>query len=419
MKLKFMILALVLSSCGTLGGSGSTTSSGEQILTGDSIAANFDASLNQDLFRSFTVMNNSGKTQSITNIFFQNNACGSFSVFNITDASGTSLWNPAQPLKLAIADNKQVFVNVRFKPVPCVQVEYETMLVVVFKDDANKPSTNSFILRAFGSPEDQSVSSDECADINGDNVEELFLSGIPNSGTYYFRVNNTRAFIYPEGAKDFADIVGTDLGGIEPGTFIEPFLEVSIDNKGDSGNFILKKIAPCVEFFLPSTVDNPNFGGAPTLLTTEKDFAGIMTRDLSIRETHLDLHNFKILLRTEDIPSDRTNVRNSTGTFQIDIVTNLTTGRTQTDINLGDPLQTHPKFDEGLFNLTETENNVFALQGIPLIDGKMTLVGIATFNNDDDTFLGSTSADQFLLQEKASLYLQLEVSLMEKITESE
>lgn len=439
MKLKFTILALVLSSCGTLGGSGSTTSSGEQILTGDSVTANFDVSLGQDLYKSFPVVNNTSGILTLFNVLFSNNVCSSFSLYNVINASGQTLAEADSPLNVAIKAGEQIRLNVLFKSQACSYTKnYDTSMTVYLKDKNSKVSAQTMSLHAIGLPPEGSETGDDCSEkAEVPAMEQYYISGVPEPGEYYLQIDKMRAFIFGDGSsiqKTQMAIVGTDVGDLDPDAFDPTPLRVTIGTEGNNNTLILHKISECENFFIPSPPSDIYFKGADTAVTSDNDYPGNfiltesspLTNDPDIKDFIEKRTDFKIpgvylTLYAQGI-EDASLIKDPiTNSFRISLITDLQTTSTEPDGNLGDTftsvadrLGLDP--DKALNRkLVENTTDQYVLMGNPLIDGKMTLVGKAKFDDSKKDFIGEDVA-RLLIDKTSFTYVQIEVTVMKKIS---
>lgn len=426
MKLVATILLLsFLPACGLFGGGNSTPNQGAQTISMDDSILSFNASEGKQLFHSFPLENTQTSALAITNIVFENNLCSSFSFYSITDPDGNTLLNTSDRILITIPgvtsdnSNNKVFVNIRFNPEDCSSSNYETLLKIYYYLKSNDPKpkirVNSIILRSEGKAPISGAVGDICEqdDKEYEFVTE-FISSIPDKQEYFLKIERMRSFIYPTGSPGNATIIGTDINGLNPEDFPNPYLRVSF-----SGNqFTVHQISTCDEFIIPSVDGDENFRGASTQLVSTKDFSGTVTQDAQTREVHFELKGLEVRLRSEDVPAS-SNIENSSGVFQVAIRTDLTSRRTAFDPNLGTPFQSEDAFtafkaannDKTILNIVCENSESCALEGTPLRDGSMFLVGIGDFHNDNEDFVGDDIAKTFLVNEAAFLYMELEVTL--------
>lgn len=416
------LICLLFASCGTFYGEGSTNSAGPEIIDTDAFRATFDASLGEESSIFFPIANNSQTSISITNISFSNNLCGSFSFINITDESNAVLLSASELLQLDVLPGKTIHVNIRFTPETCIHQDYVTTLYVYHTDSNDDFFRSAALLHSKGVAPNSGEEIVTCDDSGQDReFEETFLSQIPEPGEYYLRVDRMRGFIFPEGSPGNKVIIGTDIN-LPLEAFAPPFIKMTVND--NAGNFTLEKITPCNNFWIPSAETDQYFLGSSTLLTTAKPFEGTMTsveNDLDgdgvtdERIVHVNLNELTAKLRADGIDPVNSVIPNTFGTFQIIINTKLTTQETETNIHLGDSLHTDANFEEGIISLYQ-DGSDFGLAGSPFVDGRMLLVGIGGFR-DDDQFIGNRdTSGKFLVEDPSFMFVQLEATMTQEVT---
>lgn len=400
-------------------------STGTQTIESDFYTQNFDASVAQASVKSVPLTNNTSKPITLQSAAFANNLCGSFSFHNVTDSSGKVLSTEVSSLGVKLAPGASVNLNIQFEPKPCPQKNYDTKLTVWLLNSDSKYEKQEFLLHsACTSPSPAmcqtpgataNSSSEENATCGQDprqlEYEEQYLSSVPAAGEYYFRIDRMASFILPldPGASGQRNIVGTDVGSVDPAAFKSPFLQASVKEKGV---FDFNKITSCDYFAIPSASGDANFQGAEVKLTTKDKIAGVLERNPQ-RTTEINIKGLTVNLRGDDIKKD--SLIEKDGVFQVSVKLDLTTGETEPDIHLGEDLKTTPNFSEQVFNRVDKGEGKFALKGRPMADGSFTLVGVGEFNNNDKNFIGDDLAKQFIIDKKAMIYVQMDVTLTKRV----
>lgn len=416
MLLASCFVFLLNSSCGALYGPGNN-STGDFDLSSSADSVDFDSSDGTAVHNSIALENETSDTITITNIIFANNICADFSLYNITDSTGVIVFSGNGEISLEVAAGETVNVNVRYSPsVSCAYSDYETTLYVYYTDGESTFRT-SIILRP--SAEFPSGLTFACNDITDQSenftVEEV--TGVPSDGTYYLRVDRMRGFMYVPASggvlTDDALTLGTDVNGLSAEDFVTPFLETVIS--AETGT--LSEITEDEDFCLPAPEENPFFGGAFTLMTSSEDFTGTVDSDGNI-----SLEGITMTILSEGIPDGLTFEISSDGTFQISLNADLTTGQApiggfvSESINTGLEEASEQTDDDGdpLLPIEKDGDGNYYMEGSPADDGQMILVGVGTFTNEDDTFIGAGLARSFLLDDEAYLFFMLEATITTK-----
>lgn len=412
------LLAITLSSCGLFGSGESSDNNGKTEVSIDSSVVSFDASRGQDAYQALKISNPTDQPVILTGVEFENNRCASFGLFNITNLNGVILSNRSTQFNIPLGVGEAVRVNVRFHPESCPYANYETTLYVYFNEGS---ATNdgqlrtSVRLRSSGLAPNRGGETTICEDPGVEyEYTPLSVSSVPPAGQYFLRVDRMRAFIFPGGgADDQRTMIGTDIGEIDPTAFAPPHLPVTVSG---NGTLTLSEISLCDSFVVPSAPTDRFFQGSPTVLTSNTELSGRFSRDLATRITDITLEGLRIKLRAEDIGGDSIIDDPNTEIFQISMETDLTTGETAYSPFLGVPLRTMELYiaDNDILNVECRPNDECRLYGEPLVDGTMTLVGIGSFDNIENTYIGDTTPKSFLITNPASIFIQLQVTLTER-----
>lgn len=429
-KILFGLFVLTMTACGTFQGA-STNSEGDQNIVFESTELTFDASVPENTFGSFPLRNNTAGALVITDIRFQNNLCGSFSLYNITSETGSILQTPSSSIHVRVLPSQQVRVNIRHVPANCQYKNYETILTIYTTDEQGLIETSNILLRSKGSPPSTGAADIIC-DEEPSNVtyEKQFLSKIPDAGTYYLRVDLIRAFIVPSASRtDNSVVIGSDIGGLTPDDFESPNLLIDVSEKTSTevdgketvtANFVLKEITPCDDFILPSPNSDIYFEGIDTLLTSTGPVNGKFTQVIDpvnqTKDVQIALETpITVNLRAEGPFQD--SLVQKDNTFEISVEADLTTLEAKPgEPSFVDLLESRNNYFDGFFrDQFLNENGDFNIRGVPFRDGRAVLVGRGTFNNDQNNFIGSDAASKFLLEGEAYLYMQLDITLTTRI----
>ncbi|MBI4412592.1 MAG: hypothetical protein HY541_08930 [Deltaproteobacteria bacterium] len=412
-------LVFLASACGSLVGSESTNSIGDFELNPEENVAEFNSPDGSAVYRSLSLENNTSETMAIINVVFYNNLCADFSLYAITSADGNILLNGSDKIELAVAAGETVYLNIRYSPSSCTYTGYETTLYVYYQTGSDTFRTG-VILKPSGEPGGASASfaCNDTEDLSA-NYTKASTPGSLADGTYYLRVDRMRGYLYVPEASGLVDpsqfAVGTDVGGLDDDAYIPPFLEVVVSG----GSLMLSEITGSADFCLPSPEDNQAFGDAYSNLTSAGgtgtiDGVNILVSDLGVT------------LRAEGIPGGLTLGIDSGGMFQISLVTDLSTGRVpegapESDlINSGLAEAGAQEDEEGddFLPIDQDSDGNYYLEGSPVAtNGEITLVGVGAFTNEAGDFIGSTSAQSFVIDNEAYIFIQLDVTVMKKIAE--
>ncbi|EKD42808.1 MAG: hypothetical protein ACD_73C00011G0002 [uncultured bacterium] len=427
------ILLIFTASCGIVSG-GSTNSEGSESIAIDASITSFDAAKVEEVFKSLPVKNTTEGKLTLYKVIFNNNNCNSFSYYGISDVNGNVLSNAAEVINFIFKAKDRINVIIRYKSEACSVVNYDTTVVMYFKDTVGNTFSSSTLLHVSGeSPSGSGNGPVSCDNpVDADNLLEDRRFGIPSEGKHYLRVDLMRAFIFPPGSPNDKKIIGTDVGGVDPNEFQSPYLEINVTDKTiSSAKFTIKQITTCDNFSIPTAVTDTFFFGSPTVLTSSKAYNGefkLKDEGTGFKEVNLNLTGFRVTLRAEHIgdatpENDKSIIADSaTKTFQVGLTTNLTTTTTLPDSILGDEFagatnHADAQGNEAL-NLSPVANGKRAQIGAPLSDSHLLLVGKGLFDNLEEDFIGeSSTAKAFLIDQAAYLFIQIEATLMCDINE--
>lgn len=404
LTLVFALLSLVLFSyaCSNFYG-GATNSQGNQSITESPTVITFEADVGSTLYKTVTFTNRSGDNYEITNLAFVDNDCGAFSVYNILDSSGNILYQSGQTLSVGVIPGETVAINLRFSPTECEVTEYTTTFIIFYQaQDETQAETVSLEATVTDNTPDAAICDktepryyDEF-----DNPTERTLPVLDSGKKYYIRVDKLSAYIQTTGGfSAFATQVGTNinLDDIpEEDRYVPVYLSFTTD---EAGNVFVDEIDACVGFDLPSPTTDPFFLGAPMSVTTAGAFTGTIDRQSD--PGHFEIPGVVFHLASF-INNSNSLLQDPNGFFEVNIEVDLTTGETANN-----------EFLENLTELTDDNGEVFfniangALVGKNIRHGTITLVGIATFLNDDDAKM-SDEGKQAILENEAYLFLQIE-----------
>lgn len=417
MRIASLTLAMtlfVLSSCGLVDG-GAPTSTGDFDIVGEVGSISIQAPENSEAYKLIPISNTNKGPIQISNVLFADNLCGDFSLVNIVDSLGVVVYEPGNILQVVVAGGQNIKLTIRYAPTTgCVYKDYDATLYIYYSDGTATRFISILLKPTIGAPlpaeeeEEEEEEETECAEDPQDfeYLDQTF-TGPPMAGEYFLRIDRMASFIYPTGFAGAADLVGTDID-VEPDAFTKPFLKVTV---AEDGGLTIAPITPCEAFFMPSNPENANFGGVDTRLTSPRDFTATIDANGVI-----NLPELVVTLRAEDIPESNPNVRDPvTGNFQVSVRSPLTTGDTVEDTILGN-IENTGVFEEGIMNLFDEDGNGQPiLRGMPLTGGKTMLVGRGQFIDEENNFIGSTQAKQFLITQVAYIYIQIEATFTQRV----
>lgn len=381
-------------------------------VTGDApISLAFEADVNTTQYRSIEFTNVSGVNEEITSLAFVDNGCSAFSVFNVMDASGNTLYQPGDDTTIGVTTGTTVTINIKFAPTPCETREYVTTFVIYYNDGTTRMSRAAILSAtvndnsvALVCPEEAAVSYND--DI-GDPTPSRKLPALASGQYYYLKVERMRAYIQPTGGfTSMAAKVGTDISldlVAEEDRFQPVYLPFTTD---DAGNAYLEEIDECDGFAIPSPITDTYFWGAKVILTTSGISTGTIDRTTNIGR--LTFPDFRVRLYS-NVNNGASLIQDESGNFAINIVTELTSGDSETNAYLPDITDEVDDDGEPLLNISsDGENSV--LLGTDLYHGTASFVGVGTFEGTDAALSGeATSA---LLDNEAYLFIQIDAKIV-------
>jgi hypothetical protein len=416
------IFALSLTQC--LGGA---TSTGGERSTGDDIfndpSFSFDASSGNLVTQLLPIPNTSSSSMILTNVSLTNNLCNAFSVIQIENSQQNILARAGEPVFIEVLPGQTVYARLRFSPIYCPQFnQYQTKVNI----DKNINGTNIrdyYNLNVTGVAPEQTVELDSCPEeeLNPDEYIPLIRSGVPCAGTYYLKVESMQALIIVIKAFDNSTVMATNLETIPLGAYEPAYLPIIVGEKREVevegellprqvADFTIPEVDRCARFRVPSPSDDAFFGGAYTEVVTKGEASGrlefISDFDQGVRKTVMSTPSLKIKLRASGLD---TLIANPDGIFQIALETPLTTETSVASEYLGDPYRdivAANNVPEDLMSIANLDDE-FVLDGF-YTDQGVRLVGIGSFSNEDEDFLGDDStAKNFLIDNPALLAIQL------------
>ncbi|MDO8519401.1 MAG: hypothetical protein Q7T11_04495 [Deltaproteobacteria bacterium] len=411
-KILLLPASFLLFSCGLVG---SGSSGGEEtLLPGDmeisspTNAITFNVTESEAVYKIIPFSNGLTKPVSVADLLFAGNACADFTIYDVADSAGASV-GPYGYRNLTVPAGRSIKITVKYQISSCAITSYETTLWIYYADgDSNL--RESAILRPVGGtppgPPPTPPIDANCEDEEEPAYVDQETTGLPEAGEYFIRVNRMASYIYPTAAPGFNRLVGTDID-VDPDAYTEAYLKATVLGAVEQ-NFTLGQITSCNQFFLPSSEEDPNFGGALTLLASSADVTGTIGAGGEVQ-----LNGLTIILHAVGIPidSEHANVRDAAGNFRAAATLNLTTGETTSDTDLSHVAELDG-FTDGVMNLIDSPDGMRQF-GSPLTGGNVTLVGKGTFvMPPDGNFIGNLStAKPFLIDAPAYLYVQIEATL--------
>lgn len=419
-NLKYILVFsfLLHSSCSGLIGDGSDESiastTGTIVPSSDVIT--FSASFGDSTYHSMGFNNSTGEIVKLTRVAFANNLCNDFSVYNITNTSGTVLADNNDSLSINVGAGQKVNINIRYSPSSCIYSNYDALLYVYY----TRGTTTEYLtvtLKPATTSGDGPFACDEIDIEKSSKYIETSFSGTVPDGTYFLRVDRMRAYIHAPASggsvTEDALALGTDINGLDPEDYIQAYLSATVTGS----QFNLDTIENADDFCLPSPDDNFFFLGASTLLTTSQGVVGSIDADGNVETGSLN-----VTIRAEHIPLGPTvDLANSDRIFQISLLSQLTTAITPATIPDSQPLidglraasnQTDDSGNE-LLPIEDGANGAIYLTGSSLKNGQMTLVGVGTFTNEENSFVGADIAKTFMIESEAYIYMVMDITVMQ------
>ncbi|EKD52332.1 MAG: hypothetical protein ACD_62C00055G0004 [uncultured bacterium] len=403
MSLVFGLWSLVFG-CSTFYG-GTTSSEGEQNITAAPTEIQVMADVNTVGYRTITFTNQS-KTDNyeITNMAFVDNDCGAYSLYNILDEAGNMLYQTGDDIAVSVVPGTRVDINIRFSPLKCAVTQYTTTFIIYYlSGEAEKTSAVSLVTTVNDIAPDTVVCEPDTKTYYDeyDNPTERNLPALPTGQQYYLRVDKLSAFIQTTGAfAAYATQVSTHLYLDvipEADRFKPVYIPFTTD---DEGNIVVSEIDSCVGFTMPTPITDTFFIGAPVSVSTESEFAGSIDRDENAGRFEVP----NLILRMASYINNTNSLLQSTeGYFDVNIqVANLTSGTTDANPFI---LDVPEGVDDEGFDLLNIVDDT--LVGKDIRHGTVTLVGVGTFLDDDNTKL-SNEAFSGIIDNEAYLFIQIQ-----------
>lgn len=417
----WLLLVFFTSQCDLVGGD-STNSVGPADLNRDAIEEVFESEGGAIVSKSIAIDNDSGSQGfEVYSVDFLDNKCGDFSYRLNTKASPPQA---VSQMPFRVAPGTSLELVVTYTPSYCEYTDYQTILRVTFQEGTSQSQKNYILL-----PKVNGLVAPVVCDSNPRDftyTQMSFSDGlVPPAGEKIFlKVDQMAASMNITLAPDFNQNVGTEITvGSRP---YEPtFFEVDIGQEGteSENTFLFKQIDRCTDFVLPSPLEESValFLGQDIIMTSPQDYQG---RFDSVG--NFEIENFRIKVRVEGLleaqlrRGTESPLPDSEGTFQVSmLIPKLTTKRTNTNNGLINVASLEDGSDP-LPIQRDRSGNLY-LSGASLnSDGTMTLVGLGTFLNDDESFVGSETVQNLLVndnvenvadREPGQMYIELKVSL--------
>ncbi len=414
-------LVCFLAACDTFVGNGSAdggTFQADQITVANDIIT-FDASTGDAVYHAIDFKNKSDEPVTLVSLIFSGNNCADFTLYNITSqVTGSVLLNSNDPIDLDLGAGQAVDINIRYKNTPsCSYSDYQTTLYIYYVQGSHTYNT-TVVLQPTGASGGHAFACDDIDD-NSSLYSEVSVDGKPTNNSFYLRIDRMRGYMYvPKsngGVTGATATMGTDVNGLTEEDFIKPFIAASIS----SDDITLSQLTDKNDFCLPSPEDNQFFGDASALLTSAGDLVGTIDS-----AGNIEIKDVKVTILADHIPGGLTFSIAVDKEFKISIITTLTTKSipsaddTTLSIDAGLQEATGQADDNGdsLLPISQDDNDLYYLEGSPISSGKITLVGIGSFTNEDNDFIGTQTASDFLFDDSqpAYLYILLDASVVEK-----
>lgn len=376
---------------------------GDQSLSATPVSLTFEGEAGQTYLRTVNFKNRSQEAMVINNMAFVGDLpCrGEFSLYNVLDESGNVLFKQGESINVTVAAGKQIDINVRFSPVYCE--EDSVQMVIYFKEGA----TQKTAVANFSTVVEQGAKGVECdaettTVVYKDSINDPTVPRALNEKTtYYFRVDTIRSYIQPPGAfTNYAIQIGTDynIASIpEDDRFKSIYLPITSDGEG---NLTLEEISPCANFALPTPITDTFMRGASAILSSD-GVSGTVSES-----GELNFKNFGATLYAA-INNSQSLIQSDDGEFQITINMDLTTSKTIVNESLANITDlTSDSGDQFLSIISDSDGS--KMEGDNLWHGTVRLVGVGTFTDEGDGFIGSSIAQEALLgTEPAYLFIEI------------
>lgn len=381
------------------------------------LTISFEAEVNQTLYRTIEFSNLSQENYIINNFAFTNNSCGAFSLFAVTDISDNILYESGEEISISLVPNTTAYIHLRFSPTPCEVKEYETTFLIYYQTDT---SSNAETVTLQATVQDNSVTiaceeteEKEYDDDIGDPTPSRKLPALNDGEKYYLKVENMRAYIQPTGGfTSLAAKVGTDIGLdliSEEDQFQPVYLPFTTD---DEGNAYLEEIDECSGFAIPSPVTDTYFLGASVILSTNGVLTGTVEREIDGEIGRVTFQDFTVTL-TSNINNSASLIQNEEGIFQVNIITDLTTGPSETNSYLADIIDEEDDEGDPLLPIIEDGEESY-LQGSDLYHGTANFVGVGVFEGTNAKLSGE--AESALLDNEAYLFIEIQAKVVTEKT---
>jgi len=398
-----LITSLLLASCSSIYG-GSTSSTGDQSISSTPTVIEFEANVDTTSYKTVTFTNRSDENYEIYNLALVDNVCGSFSIYNILDASQNILFQAGDSVSVSVVSGETIDINVQFSPTACELTEYSTTLAIYYTTSSDVSSSETITFNAL--VEDTTPETTVCGESESrtyydeyDNPTERSLPVLDGDKSYYLKVDTMSAYIQTTGAfLSFATKVGTNINTqyiAEEDLYVPAYIPVYTD---EEANVSIPDIDDCAGFVIPSPITDQFFIGADITVTTEDTFTGTIDRDDEVG--NLTIPGFEIVLYSY-INNSNSLLQSTDGEFRVKINVDLTTGYTDSNSYLETLSEEVDDNGDPLLSISGDQ-----MYGKKIRHGTVTLVGIGTFM--DDNPIMSSEGVSGIIDNEAYLFIQLE-----------
>lgn len=401
-SISFLIL-LTFSQCGFF--KAGENSVGDQSLTAAPVDMVFQAEQGQTYIKTLSFKNRSTETMLINNLAFVGDLpCRSeFSLYNILDQSGNVLYKSGQDISVTVAANQTVDINIRFAPQECESATIQLMIYYMQNDQSF--STNAALkaeVELGASGFDCDASDEDVVYLDGIN-DPTTPRSLNENMTYYFRIDAVRSYAAMPGAfVNYSFPVGTDYNTAsipEEDLYQPTYIPLISDG---NGNLTLPDVTPCENVLLPTPITDTNLRGAKAILTID-EISGTVTSDGKLQFNNVTAGLYAA------INNDQSLIQADTGEFRVSIFfDSIGTPKTGAYDVLEQVSEIEADDGGPLLNII-SDGEGYKMEGDTIWHSRVTLVGVGYFVNNDDTFVGSTIAEQALLgDETAYIFVQLQ-----------
>lgn len=412
-NLIYLFIILMLGSVLSCKSGSGTSTEATKLITATEVIS-FPKSEGSADYRSIEFTNPSTDPITIDNIVFGNNVCGAFALYDVTDETGLEIFKASGTFPLKIAGSQKIKINVGYCPPECAYSSYTTQLYITYTVGTTQLQSSVALEPQAGGAICKDILI--CADdpMAHTYEPEIVESGLPPVGDYYFKVIRMRAFLYPVSAKENAKIIGTDID-VDPTAFNPAYLKVGLLDEAGKTN--LYQINSCTQFIIPSASTDSYFAGADTEATTSQDYQSTVDADGNVVANDVTMTLFAKHIDDSKL-SSASPLPDENGNFRLSLKISLSTSSTEPNAYLKN-IKTMPNYTEEIMNISDpNKDGKMVLTGQPIsrTDATLTLVGIGTFNNDDDLFLGQDTVRKIFFEgDPAYIFVQIDAMLMKRV----